>query len=221
MDTNRNPFAVTAAAMTGTVIAAILFFWALTWRKDTRDLEKLDRRLKDGERLVAIFWHGKYFPLFALAKGRRATVLTTRSFRGEVIAFICRWFGYRPVRIDHGAGKQGLASIELGTAGAYPLLAIAVDGPTGPARQPKAGAIRIAADFGYRLLPISVNGDPKTVLKNRWDRHEVPLPFARVRIAVGDPVDIPRDIVPEDLPEWQARLRERIEAADPASLKFS
>ena len=117
--------------------------------------------------------------------------------------------------------NQSLASIEHGTAGDYPLLAIAVDGPTGPARQPKAGAIRIAADFGYRLLPISVNGDPKTVLKNRWDRHEVPLPFARVRIAVGDPVDIPRDIVPEDLPEWQALLRERIEAADPASLKFS
>ena len=123
------PLSDAAAFMTGTAIAAILALWALTWRKDTRELDKLDRHLANGEHLVAVFWHGKYFSLFALAKGRRATVVTSRSFRGDVIARICRWFGYRPIQIEQGVENQALIQLEndLSSHDA-PLAAIAIDG---------------------------------------------------------------------------------------------
>jgi lysophospholipid acyltransferase (LPLAT)-like uncharacterized protein len=204
-----------AAAVVGTVIAAILIGWASTWRKDTSELEKLDHRLKQGERLVAAFWHGKYFSLLPLANGLPATVVTVDSFRGKVIARICRCFGYRAVQVSRSAGTPALAHVEDELSDGAVLAAAAVDGPLGPRHQPKAGAIRICADLGYRLVPVSVNGAPKIVSAKRWDRHEIPLPFARVRIAVGEPIDVPRDLAAEDMAKWQALLRDRLQAIDP------
>lgn len=205
-----------AAYLTGTATAALLSLWALTWRKDTSELAKLDRHLADGEHLVAVFWHGKYFSLFALARGRKATVLTTRSFRGDVIARICRWFGYRPIQIEHGVETHALAYLEDDLTSHHAMLAaIAIDGPKGPAHHPKAGALRIAADLGFRLIPVSVSGTPKHIIRRRWDQHEIPLPFATVRMAVGEPFDVPKDLPTEELSKWQDRLCERIEAIDP------
>lgn len=205
-----------SAAVTGMAIAALLDLWALTWRKDTKELEKLDQHLAAGEHLVAVFWHGKYFSLFALSRGRHVSVVTTRSFRGDVIARICRWFGYRPIQIEHGVDTHALAHLEDDLSGNDSVLAaIAIDGPRGPAHHPKIGALRIAADLGYRLIPISVSGAPKHVVANRWDRHEIPLPFARVRIAVGEPLDVPPDLAPQDLADWQQRLRDSLEAIEP------
>ena len=205
-----------AVAITGTAIAALLSLWALTWRKDTSELAKLDRHLEDGEHLVAVFWHGKYFSLFALAKGRRATVVTTRSFRGDVIAHICRWFGYRPIQIEHGVETHALARLENDLSGNHAILAaIAIDGPRGPAHHPKIGALRIASDLGFRLIPISVSGSPKRIIEKRWDRHEIPLPFAKVRLAVGEPLEVPPHTDLEDLTKWQDTLRERIEEIEP------
>jgi len=211
-----------AAYLIGTAISALLALWALTWRKDTEDLEKLDRHVAKGDHLVAVFWHGKYFSLFALAAGRDVTVLTTRSFRGDVIARICRWFGYRPVQIAHGVETHTLARLENDLSDNHAMLAaIAIDGPLGPAHQPKIGALRIASDLGFRLIPVSVSGTPRHVVENRWDKHEIPLPFAKVRVAVGEPVDVPKSLSAEDLPEWQDRLREKIEAIDPAFPRVS
>lgn len=211
----RNAVNAAAAAITGFAIATILMAWASTWRKDASELEKLERRLQEGERLVAVFWHGKYFSLLPLAKGLPATIVTVGSFRGNVIAGICRRFGYRPVQIERGAEIHALAHVEDELSGRSALAAIAVDGPLGPRHQPKAGAICICADLGYRLIPVSVNGAPKFVSAKRWDRHEIPLPFARVRIAVGEPIDVPRDLAAQDVPKWQALLRERLKAIDP------
>lgn len=206
-----------ASAATGTAIAALLSLWALTWRKDTAELQKLKRHLAQGEHLVAVFWHGKYFSLFALARGLEATVLTTRSFRGDVIARICRWFGYRPIQIAHGVETHALAHLEDDLTRRHAVLAaIAIDGPRGPAHQPKIGALRIASDLGFRLVPISVSGTPKHVVEKRWDRHEIPWPFAKVRIAVGEPFDVPPGLAPGELADCQNRLRDRLEAIDPA-----
>ncbi|GAB4351731.1 MAG: lysophospholipid acyltransferase family protein [Oricola sp.] len=216
-DRPAGPGRAIAAWLTGTAISILLALWAMTWRKDIRDLEKLDRLTAKGQHIVAVFWHGKYFSLLALAGGRDVTVLTTRSFRGDVIARICRWFGYRPIQIAHGVETHALSHLEADLTGHGAMLAaIAIDGPRGPAHHPKGGALRIASDLGFRLVPVSVSGSPKHVVRKRWDHHEIPLPFAKVRIAVGEPLDVPRGLLPESLPEWQDRLRDRIEAIDPA-----
>ncbi|KQU92429.1 hypothetical protein ASD12_05885 [Mesorhizobium sp. Root102] len=64
----------------------ILRVWSALWRKNAEQILLLDRLLAEGAPVLALFWHGKYFPLFALAEGRHATVFVGQSFRGEVIA---------------------------------------------------------------------------------------------------------------------------------------
>ncbi|CAN0565621.1 unnamed protein product, partial [Laminaria digitata] len=158
--------------------------------------------------------HGKFFPLFALARGRQAAVFISRSFRGEVIAAICRWFGYSPVFIRGGAGNRSLEHIEAVLRAGCSLAAMAVDGPLGPHHHPKPGAIRISADLGYRILPMSVSSHPKHVLRTRWDRREIPLPFAAVKLLVGEPIDVPAGLTHESLSHWQGVLRAKLEALD-------
>lgn len=195
----------------GLGLSVIMRLWAATWRKDTSQLERLDLLVDAGDRVLAVFWHGKYFPLFAAARGRDAVVFTARSFRGDVIAQICRRFGYRACVIP--GKRQGLEHMERALGDGSKLAALALDGPVGPFHRVRSGALRIARDRRFRILPLDVVSQPKFVLKSRWDRHELPLPFAAVKVLVGDPIDVPGTVADDDLDDWRAVLKERMALA--------
>ena len=81
------------------MIELVLRAWCATWRKDVRQLERLDVLLAGDKPMIIAFWHGKYFPIFALGEGRAVTVLSAKSFRGEMIARIARRFGVPDTRV--------------------------------------------------------------------------------------------------------------------------
>lgn len=85
--------------LTSRVCEVLLRTWCASWRKNVSQLDRLDQLLAGNERVLVAFWHGEYFPLFALAEGRTVTVLAAPSFRGEVIAKLCRRFGYEAAMI--------------------------------------------------------------------------------------------------------------------------
>lgn len=202
-------FAVWAA---GLAFAAILRLWAATWRADTRQLARLDAMLAAGDRVLAVFWHGEYFPLFALVTGRPALILAGRSFRGEVIGEICRRFGHTALLVEHR--QHGFETIEATLSTTLPLAALALDGPLGPFHSVKPGAVRIASDLGYRILPVRAEGHPGLTLSRRWDRRFLPLPFAAVKLHVGEPLDVPAGLPRGAVEPWQAKLGERMDALD-------
>ncbi len=204
--------------LAGAGLALLMRAWAATWRTDARELERLDRLVDAGDRVLAVFWHGKYFPLFAAARGRDAVVFTSRSFRGDVIAQICNRFGYRPCVIP--GKRHGLDHIESALDNGTRLAALALDGPLGPLHRVRSGAVRVARDLGFRIVPVSVMGHPQSVLTNRWDRHELPLPFASVKVRVGDPIDVPATVGDDDIDDWRALLQRRMDL-DEASDHFS
>jgi lysophospholipid acyltransferase (LPLAT)-like uncharacterized protein len=45
-----------------------------------------------------------------------------------------------------------------------------------------------------------------------WDRFVIPLPFARVAIAIGEPIWVPKKLDARDLEALQARLEERLKS---------
>jgi hypothetical protein len=67
--------------------------------------------------------------------------------------------------------------------------AFAADGPRGPLRVAKGGAAVAALRSGARLVPVGCHASAAIAVKRAWDRFEVPLPFARVTIALGAPID--------------------------------
>ncbi|MAS15402.1 MAG: hypothetical protein CMH69_19140 [Nitratireductor sp.] len=200
-----------SVAVVGAAVYLVAELWALTWRKDAHTLARLDALVARGDKVAAVFWHGSYFPLFALARGRAAAVLTSASFRGYVIAFICRRYGYEPVILGEGtATPQVLIDARLKDGAS--MLAIAPDGPVGPFGRVKPGFVRLAADLDLRVVPIGVRAWPTWKLKRRWDKRRIPLPFARVSIVVGTPIDLPRGLDRTVIGMWQETITDALDA---------
>jgi Glycosyltransferase len=201
------------ARILGWFWASLLRFQCATWRKQYEGLDCLDQLLKEDKKVLFSFWHGKYVPLFALMRGRPACVFTSQSARGEVIVEICRRFGYDCVQIaDHGRThclelmQKVLVHQQSG--------GIAVDGPLGPYHRVRRGAIKLASELGFLVVPASVSAKRKRILKHRWDRLELPGLFTKVGLAIGRPIEVPPGLSAEEMRSWADRLREALEYLD-------
>jgi lysophospholipid acyltransferase (LPLAT)-like uncharacterized protein len=88
---------------------------------------------------------------------------------------------------------------------------IALDGPHGPARTLRPGALWLARLTGQPLVVIGAAARPG-FRAPRWDRHLVPLPHARLVLVYGEPIVIERGSeLNEDL---CTRITESLNAAE-------
>jgi lysophospholipid acyltransferase (LPLAT)-like uncharacterized protein len=194
----------------GTMLAGLLLVWSGSWRKRMRGIERLDALAERKERTLVLFWHGKYPPLFPLLRGKRACILTNRSFRGMIIGHMCRRFGYQSVHLPEEPEKRYLVTLRRALAN-YVLWGTAADGPTGPWHQIKPSTLELAARLGFTLLPIGVAGGHCWRSSRRWDKIEMPVPFTRIGLVVGEPLRLPERIDRANVSEWVSRLRENLE----------
>lgn len=201
------------AAVAGSAWSLALRLQLLTWRTEVHGLEHLDDRLAAGRPTLVVFWHGRYTPLFALLRGRRAVVFTSRSFRGDVIAGICRRFGYRPVQLEDHGGDRSYERMRESLREAA-LCGIAVDGPLGPYHSVKRGPVQLASELGWPVVPVTFAAERSRVDRGRWDRMEVPRLFTRVVFVMGEARSVPPDLDPEGVAEECARLGRRLEELD-------
>lgn len=84
----------------------------------------------------------------------------------------------------------------------------ALDGPRGPARVAQPGAVFLSGATGCPILPFHVEAD-RFWTAGRWDRTQVPKPFARVGLAVGEPMIVPDtrdDTIERSRVDLEARL---------------
>jgi len=186
---------------------------ASTWTKHHEGLDILDRLARAKHPHIVAFWHRKFVTLFPLLEGRSVCVVTAATRPGDVIADMCERFGYSKVQIPKGGGEgairlmeEAMTNFEEGT--------IAVDGPNGPYHAVKRGAIQVASDLGYLVVPVSVASRRKVVLSHRWDRLEIPGVFTRVSLVIGEPIAVPQQLSPEELPDWTQRLHDVLEELD-------
>ncbi len=88
-------------------------------------------------------------------------------------------------------GEEGRAAVDavaavLREGGAT---AVAPDGPHGPVRQLKKGVLHMAAASGAPIVPVRFEAS-RSFRQRGWDRKVTPLPFARVTIGFGDPIEV-------------------------------
>lgn len=183
-----------------------------SWQTETIGLENMEDLLGRQERILVVFWHGKYLPFFTLLRDRGACIFSSRSLRGEVIAGICRRFGHHCLTLPGHTGEEALQLMRT-ALGERKMAALVPDGPTGPYHHVKSGVIRLAAGLGMTLLPASAASSRKLVLTRRWDRMEMPLPFARIRLVIGEPIVVPGDLGGHPIGWWAERVREALESA--------
>ncbi len=164
-----------------------------TWRWRAEGAEQYDAVLASGRRPIMAFWHGRILPATLYFKRRGIVVITSENFDGEWIGRIIVRFGYGTARGSTSRGAtRALVQLRKMMADGKPT-AFTVDGPRGPAKQAQAGAVFLAKITGNPILPFHIESRRHWTLRS-WDRTQVPKPFARVAIAIGQPFEVAADI---------------------------
>jgi lysophospholipid acyltransferase (LPLAT)-like uncharacterized protein len=195
---------VAAIAAIGYPLIALL---ARTLRLEIEGREHMDAVTASGRPYIVSFWHGRILPLALYFRGRGIVVITSENFDGEWIARIIGRLGYGTARGSssrnaRAATLQLVRDIRAGRPTAFTL-----DGPRGPARVAKPGAVWLAGATGAPLLPIHAECRRSWSLRS-WDRTQIPKPFSRVHMVVGHPMELPGGLSDEA----QARACRELEA---------
>ena len=138
------------------------------------------------------FWHGRVLTATYYFRRRGIVVMISENFDGEWIARIIEQFGFRTSRGSTSRGGQrALLQLKREMDAGSPS-GFAVDGPRGPARKAQPGAVWLAKLTGNPVVPFHMEASSYWSLKS-WDRTQIPQPFSTVALAVGAPIDVPRD----------------------------
>jgi lysophospholipid acyltransferase (LPLAT)-like uncharacterized protein len=155
--------------------------------------------------VIFTFWHSRILPLAYFHRSEDIVVLVSQHGDGEYTSRILENMGYRTARGSATrGGVQGLRGI-LRAAREGHDLGFTPDGPRGPPRQVKWGALVAAQLSGAAILPLAAGG-PATWSVRSWDRMVIPKPFSRVTLKYGSLQFVPRDATEADLAEHDARL---------------
>jgi hypothetical protein len=149
------------------------------------------------EQVVLAFWHEYNLVASVVAwkerRDVRHTSFSTQTFRGEVMTSMLRALDAGSVPLPPPADRRGSARLSrelarLGREGS--TLVVSPDGPTGPYRLAKPGALIAARESGLPLQPWAIAARPSLRMSRRWDRHIVPLPFSRLRVEAAEPIRV-------------------------------
>jgi len=184
-----------------------------TFRWHTEGLEHLETVAGAGRAPIFAFWHGRILPATYFFRHRAIVVITSENFDGEWIAGIIERFGYGTARGSTSRGaRRALLQLTREMATGRPA-AFTVDGPRGPARIAQAGAVWLAKATGNPVLPFHIESDRHWSLRS-WDRTQIPKPYARVALAMGEPLEVPRDADAEGIEVARGALEARLRALE-------
>lgn len=91
--------------------------------------------------------------------------------------------------------------------------AICVDGPLGPPGVVRGGVLTCARQSGRPIIPVGTAARRSLVFRKAWSQIFLPLPFSRVVVCCGDPLEVPTSASPDEITELRAELTRRLAQA--------
>ncbi|MDP3542390.1 MAG: lysophospholipid acyltransferase family protein [Elusimicrobiota bacterium] len=143
-----------------------------------------------GERFIYAFWHQRQVFFTWSHRNVSAAVLVSKSNDGEMIARTMELSGIDAVRGSSSRGGAAAARVMVEILRSGRDVGITPDGPRGPAREVKEGAVRVAQLAGMPIVPIANALSHRLEIAKAWDRFQVPLPFGRAVVIYGEPVRV-------------------------------
>jgi lysophospholipid acyltransferase (LPLAT)-like uncharacterized protein len=176
--------------------------------------EHITAALARSPSFIPVYWHqhqlfcAKY--LFDRRDlGVKLGVLISPSVDGEFAAIIVHNLGGEVIRGSSShTGARALRDFyqALVHDGISPV--IAPDGPKGPPWKFKPGALMLAQLSQRPIIPVSYFAS--RAWKISWDRFVIPKIGARIVIAVGEPVYVPKGLDAQGLERLQADMEQRL-----------
>lgn len=205
-------FAYRIAVYLGAVIVEVL--WR-TSRLKIIHLDRLETLLKEHGAVVPVIWHqhllmAARFICSSKIKGMKPGFMISPSVDGQAPTMLAELYGAHVVR---GSGSYtGMRAVR----GVYNAIVkqgisptITPDGPRGPRFKMKPGAIFTAQISGKPVVPIAYAASPAKLLRT-WDKFVFPFPFARLRIAIGEPYFPPKRMTDEEMAAAQEEMERRM-----------
>jgi lysophospholipid acyltransferase (LPLAT)-like uncharacterized protein len=188
----------------------VILLFGSTIRWEVRGYDHLTSIHERGLRAIFTFWHPCIFPATWFWRKRGIVVMSSRSRDGEYIARFIQRFGYGAARgsSSRGAGRALAEMVECIENGID--VAFTIDGPRGPVYVAKDGAVILARHTGHAILPFHVTMD-RYIAAPSWDRLQIPMPFTRAVMLIGEPLFVARDGQEDEPKAKQALLQSRLD----------
>jgi lysophospholipid acyltransferase (LPLAT)-like uncharacterized protein len=177
------------------------WYLRLVWFTSSPILEPADIYQTVRMPAIVAMWHGQHFmmPFLQANEPRfRTKVLISRHRDGEINARAAQKLGIGTIR---GSGAHNREFNRKGGTVAFIQMldalkegynvAMTADVPK-IARVAGLGAIKLAQHSGRPIYAAAVATSRRKTLDN-WDRSAVNLPFSRIALVAGNPIDVPAD----------------------------
>jgi lysophospholipid acyltransferase (LPLAT)-like uncharacterized protein len=180
-------------------------------------MERFKEVKRAGKTPLLVLWHGQGLVPIANFRAEHLCLYAShtreehyprhlRALRWLTLRFVER-MGYRVLDAaqfkSESRGVMQFVDILRGGTGSV----IAADGPQGPIYKAKPGPAFLAKKTHVTLLPLGAAISSGMAL-DQWDRFEIPWPFTRAVIVVGEPIEVPAKANDEEL----ERVRLSLEA---------
>ncbi len=166
--------------------------WERTLRYEVVNWQAIVAAKEQGKQLVFTHFHDETFCLpYLRTQGYEYAAIVSQSKDGEIMAQLLEGLGLVTARGSKSrGGVKALIQIRRAMRDLGRIGVVTVDGPRGPRHKVKEGAIYLAYKSGSLLTPIRIFISRAKIFQKAWDKFQLPLPFARVRIVIGVPYEL-------------------------------
>lgn len=162
--------------------------------------EVIDHLQQKNQNYVLAFWHSTMLLPWYVHRNQNFAALTSLSKDGDLLARQLKSWNYKVVRGSSSKGGDIALGIMVDLAKNKYSIAITPDGPRGPVRQFKAGAVITAKKSGIPIVLAGVGFSNKRKLKS-WDSFEIPKFFSKAKIVYSEPILVNSELPYEETSE--------------------
>lgn len=171
--------------------------------------------IADGDPIIPCYWHqmhifGAWYMRLLQQRGLTIGFLVSPSVDGEMPAKIVESWGAVAIRgSSNRTGARALKDMYHTITRERVSPVTTSDGPKGPVRYFKPGAVMLAQLTQSPMLPVAYAASSYWQLKT-WDEFIIPKPFSRIVIAVGKPQLVKKKASAEELEQARSRMEESL-----------
>lgn len=163
------------------------------------------------ERYVVPVWHDLLlFPTFTARRSDLCCGLVSRHDGASFLSTAIEMLGGKAIRGSSRKGANTALKQMLTQTDGYHIL-ITPDGPMGPRRQMKQGAIFMASNLQRRIVPTAYWASRVWRIKGSWTDIVIPKPFSKIMIVSGEAISIPPELSREDITYWTNHLQQAMD----------
>ncbi|MCP3966206.1 MAG: lysophospholipid acyltransferase family protein [Lentisphaerae bacterium] len=187
----------------------IKFIRAVFYRLEIQDPNDHSNKAQS---CISVTWHNRliFFPAaFPAAARKRTKAVVSASRDGQYITDLIAQFGIGSVRGSSsrkGANAQRAALKALKDG--YNV-AFTPDGPRGPKYHMAKGPVHLASITGCPVIPLTINASRYWQIRS-WDNFQIPKPFSKLTLILGDKIEIPPNLSEKELEKWRKIVEDKL-----------